>query len=252
MSGAPLKVLIVDDEPLARRGLERALTRHVDVRALPSCGDPQEAVTRLRAGGVDLVLLDVEMPELSGFDVIEAVGPEHMPRVVFVTAYDQHAVRAFEAEALDYLLKPLDETRLAAALDRARRSLGRAPAAHDAASLETLLHGRLSSHDRVVLRESGRVSFVPVAEITRLEAADNYVRVHTVAREHLVRGALKEWAARLPDAAFVRIHRSVVVAVSAVREVRAAQHGNAEIELRDGTQLTASRRYREAWSRLLR
>ncbi len=246
MTDSTFRVLVVDDEPLARKGLVRLVAAREGFEVAGECSNGKEAVRALREESFDLVLLDVEMPELDGFGVLEEVGAAAMPHVVFVTAFDQYAARAFEAHALDYVVKPVDPDRFARALERVRSA---AHAAEAGARLESLLAelGARGQHPaRIAARTGGRTLLVPVEDIDWLQAADNYVRLHVGGRIVLQRETLAHLADRLDPARFVRVHRSHVVNLSRVREVRSAGRGDAVILMEDGTQLPVSRRYRAA------
>ena len=203
----------------------------------------------------DLVFLDIQMPEVGGFDVVEAIGVARMPAVVFVTAYDEHALRAFDVHAVDYVLKPIDRHRFRTAVERARRRLAHAPGQLDrriAAALGEL--GR-PAHDyakRLAIKGDGRVILVDVDEVDRLEAAGNYVEVHSGARHHLVRETMASLEARLDPARFVRVSRSSIVNALCVRELQPMFNGDFVVVLRDGTKVAGSRRYRAAFDMLTR
>ena len=239
-----IRALIVDDEPLARERLRTLLAREPDVTLVGEAGDGAAAVRAILEHRPDLVFLDVQMPEIDGFDVLEAVADAPAPAVIFATAFDRHALRAFEVHAIDYLLKPFDRARFAAALDRARVELARGEAA--APRLLAMLKG-LSAHRpgarRLVVRDGGRVFFLPVDEVDWIEAAGNYVRLHAGAVQHLVRETMKSLAERLDPAVFARVHRSAIVNVDRIREMRAGFHGEYEIVLRSGARLQSSRGY---------
>jgi two-component system LytT family response regulator len=243
----PLRILIVDDEAPARRKLQRLLKDDPRVASVAEVPDGLAAVAALRKGGVDLVLLDVQMPGLSGFDVVETVGPAVMPPVVFVTAFDQHAVRAFEVQALDYLLKPVSRDTLDRALDRARAGTRDEPAdsARLAALLADLQQQRPRFLQRLVVGERDRLRLVRIADVRFFQAAGNYVEVHTAEKIHLVRESLAALEDRLDPARFARIHRSVIVNVDRVSHLEPWGHGDYEVTMQDGTQLRLSRRYRE-------
>jgi two-component system LytT family response regulator len=255
----PLSVGIVDDEALARRGIRSRLSRQGNVTVAAECESGREAVVAIRGGDLDLVFLDIQMPGLDGFDVIETIGPENMPVVVFVTAYDEHALRAFDVHALDYLLKPLDEERFREALDHARSRI----AEREAGELETQLTRLLSSLDdgpsaasgqgsgrepvtRFVVKSGGRVQFVKTDAVKWVEAAGDYVKLHTADRAHLLRKTMKEMETALPADRFVRIHRSTIMNVDALREMRPHGANNEYVViLSDGTERKLSRTYRE-------
>ncbi|HEX2190413.1 MAG TPA: LytTR family DNA-binding domain-containing protein [Longimicrobiaceae bacterium] len=248
-----LRVLVVDDEPLARRGILARLRRAGGVEVVGECASGREAVDAIRGLAPDLVFLDVQMPGTDGFGVVEAVGPERVPEVVFVTAYDEHALRAFEAQALDYLLKPVDDERFARALERARRrveerrhgALGRRVAAALAeAGAAAPPSAPERPAERFLVRRGGRVQVVHADEIDWVEAAGDYVSLHAGGATHLLRETMAALEARLDPARFLRIHRSTIVNVERIRELH--PHFNREyvVVLRDGTRLKLSRSYR--------
>lgn len=241
-----IRVLLTDDEPPARRKLAAHLRDEADVEIAGEAANGLEAVEKIGSLSPDLVFLDIQMPGLTGIDVVETVGPAAMPPVVFVTAYDEYAVRAFDLEAVDYLLKPYDAERFRTAMERARRRLaGPGPAA----SLERLVAALRPRHlDRFVVRYGEKVLLVPARSVLRLEAEGNYVRVHTAEGSHLVRETLARLEERLDPRRFARVHRSEIVAIEAVRELLPWSHGDYVAVLRDGTQVRVSRRYQ---SRLL-
>lgn len=245
----PARVLIVDDEPLARAHLRQLLAESADVDVIGECGDGREAVRRIREEAPDLVLLDVQIPELDGFGVVKEIGAERMPMVIFVTAYDEYALQAFDVFALAYLLKPVSRERFAGALERARALLsGRSGG--DTASRLTALLERMSEprqqSDRLSIKVEGRVLFVRVDEIDWLEAADNHVRLHMGQRSHQVRGTLASFEQRLPASGFLRIHRSTMVNVRRIAEVQPWFGGDYVFILAGGTRLTSGRSYRQA------
>ncbi|HEU4452316.1 MAG TPA: LytTR family DNA-binding domain-containing protein [Longimicrobium sp.] len=240
-----IRALIVDDEPPARRRLRALLSAEADVEVAGECGDGLQAVEQIRALRPDVVFLDVQMPEAGGFEVVEAVGPHRMPAVVFVTAYDEFALRAFEVHALDYLLKPYDRERFAATLRHVRARLG--GAAELAPRLLSLLdetRARPAYLERIPVRSGSRIQLVPVAELDYLQADDNYVRLHTGGRSHLVRETLGAMEARLDPERFLRVHRSLVVNLSRITELEPLFSGEYVLTLRDGTRLTTGRSYR--------
>jgi len=240
-----LRTLIVDDEPLARERVRRLLDGDADVEIVGECRDGFTAVERIAALAPDLIFLDVMMPGKDGFAVLDELrGPP--PAVIFLTAYDRYAVRAFDACALDYLLKPFDEERFARALDRAKRAL--AANAPPAAMPLAAAPGPLR---RLVVKERGRIFFVRTADITYVAAEGNYARVRAAGRDHLVRETLAALEAQLDAAAFVRIHRSTLVNLERVRHLEPMFHGQFTVVLDDGTRLTLSRRYRHHVERTL-
>lgn len=240
-----LRVLIVDDEPLARRGLRVRLERLPDVEIVSECGSGSEAVAAIETHAPDVVLLDVQMPELDGFDVIDAVGVDRMPVTIFVTAYDAHAIRAFEANALDYLLKPVDDDRFARAIERARGRVAERDARVREREMAAVLAAAPRRETRIALRDRGRVIVLEHADIDWISAEGDYVRVYAGGRGYLVRHTMQAMEARLDPAAFARIHRSAIVNVARVREVR--PHGDRDyiVTLRDDTKLKMSRSHRD-------
>lgn len=254
-----IRVLIVDDEPIARRGIRQKLRGEADLEVIGECGDGAAAIDAITELAPDLVFLDIQMPEVGGFDVVEAIGVARMPAVVFVTAYDEHALRAFDVHAVDYVLKPIDRHRFRTAVERARRRLADAPGQLDsqlnrriAAALGEL--GRPAHHfaKRLAIKGEGRVILVDVDEVDRLETAGNYVEVHSGARHHLVRETMASLEARLDPARFVRVSRSSIVNADRVRELQPMFNGDFVVVLRDGTKVTGSRRYRAAFDMLTR
>ena len=243
-----IRTLVVDDEPLARQRLRTLLAPDPDLELIGECGDGRQAVTAVQQLKPDLMFLDVEMPALDGFEVLHALAGVALPVVVFVTAHDRYALRAFEAHALDYLLKPFDKERFAQALMRAKNQvrLGQAAGIEDRLrSLLQTVEGRRPLPERLVVKSAGRVSFVRVAEVDWIEAAGNYVRLHLGKEEHLLRESLGGLEARLDPRRFVRIHRSTIVNIDRIRELRPTFHGDYLVVLKDGAELTLSRGCRD-------
>lgn len=245
-----MRILIVDDEAPARARLRRLLAGEGDVTVAGEADTGDAAVDAIAGLEPDLVLLDVQMPGLDGFGVVEAVGAAQMPPVIFVTAHDEHAVRAFEIHALDYLLKPVSAERLGAALDRARARVAagsRTAAAPERAPLEALLRAinpAPSYLQRVLVHDDRRALFIPVSTIDRVEAESNYVRVHVRGASYRLRGTLGAFAERLDPVHFLRLSRSTLVRLDAVKELHPWSHGDYQVVLHDGTVLMWSRRYR--------
>jgi two-component system LytT family response regulator len=231
-SPAGIRALVVDDEPLARSNLTVLLRRDPEIEIVGECGSGMEALAEIRGSKPDLVFLDVQMPECDGFDVLEMLGGELPPAVVFVTAYDQYALRAFEAGALDYLLKPFDNARFELALGRAKERI-----AHDRNPPPTL--------EMFVVKSAGQVSFLKISEIDWIEAADYYSCLHVGARTHLLRRSMAELDQELDQAVFCRIHRSTIVRLDRVRGLKLNESGEYDVLLADGTKLRLSRRYRK-------
>jgi two-component system, LytTR family, response regulator len=254
-SAMRIRALIADDEPLARERLRSLLARHDDVEIVGEAANGAEAIEAIGELRPDLILLDVEMPRVDGFAVLEALDPEALPAVVFVSAHDQYAVRAFEAHALDYILKPFDEARVDRALTRVRGQLARSPGTSrqvDPGLLSLLeeLRGRRRS-DRLVVKSGGRVVFLRTEDIDWVEASGNYVRLHVGGEAHLLRESMKNMERRLDPSTFVRIHRSAIVNVDRIRELEPWFHGEYIVILRDGTRLTSSRVFSDRLSALI-
>lgn len=251
-----LRVLVVDDEPIARRGLRRLLGEEPGVEVVGECGDGASAITAIAALAPDLVFLDVQMPELDGFGVIEAVGGQRMPAVVFVTAFDQHAVRAFDAQALDYVLKPVDPERFRRALQRARAHLARPDddfVRRVSQALKSIDRVELRDYPtRLAIRSEGRVRLVDVDEVDRILAAGNYAEIHAGGKRHLLRETMASLESRLDPQRFVRISRAAIVSLAQVREVQPLFNGDFVVLLKGGAQVSGSRRYRAALDALLR
>lgn len=232
-----IRTVIVDDEPLARTSLTVLLRLHPEVEIVAECGSGEDALSVIRASKPDLVFLDVQMPECDGFDVIEILGSD-APCVVFVTAYDSYALRAFEVGALDYLLKPFDNARFERTLERAKERVA------------SVNNGQKAKKS-FVIKTAGQVSFVAASEIDWIEAADYYVSLHLGAKTHLLRRSMAELEKELDQKAFCRIHRSAIVRLEKVRRLELNESGEYDVLLSNGARLRLSRRYRkELQSRL--
>jgi two-component system, LytTR family, response regulator len=243
-----IRTLIVDDEPLARERLAGLLAAEPDIEVLGQCRDGEEAVRAIVEQAPDLVFLDIEMPQMSGFEVIEAVGGERMPLVIFVTAHDQHALRAFQVRALDYLLKPFDRDRFRDALQRARKQVDRQDDGEIGRRLLALVKDLRRDQprtDRLVVKSAGRLFFLRMDEIDWIEAAGNYVRLHVGPTSHLLRETMNAIEGRLDPEKFFRIHRSRIVNMERIQEMQPWLNGEYAVVLRTGTRLTLSRGYRE-------
>jgi len=249
-----IRALIVDDEPLARRRLRSLLRSEPDIDLAGECGDGRCAVAAILEKKPDLVFLDVQMPELDGFAVLDAVGAEMLPAIVFVTAYDEHALRAFEVFALDYLLKPFDRERFRKTLERVRVEIAAQRSSSSNRELLDLISELRSSsrtQQRLMVRNAGRILFIGVNEIDWIEAEGNYVRLHVGKESHLMRETMNAIEQRLAMANFQRIHRSTIVNVERVRELQPWIRGDSVVILRDNTRLTLSRNYRERFENAL-
>jgi two-component system LytT family response regulator len=244
-----MRTLIVDDEPVARRGLRVLLERLPDVEVVGEARGVSDALQQIEAARPEVVLLDIEMPGGTGFELLAQLEPAQMPAIIFVTAYSEHAIRAFEMEALDYVLKPVNPERLALAIDRARRTLNVQEAAVLNARITRLLlalgDNRLPASDRIPFRVDGSIRLVAAGEIEVVEAAGNYCSVHTRGGQMIIRETLSAVEARLPPVSFVRIHKSMVVAVRSIAEIRPLPNRDAVAVLRSGRTVRVSRQFRE-------
>lgn len=240
----PLTSLIVDDEILARQGLRQLLRRDPEMAAIHEARDGREAVAAIKAHRPDLVFLDVQMPELDAFGVIEEVGVDLMPLIVFVTAHDEHAIRAFEISAVDYLLKPVTAARFDLALARAKAQVHQPAAGQEqiVALLETIASPPRHL-TRLAVRSPGKTYFVTVADIDWIGAAENYVELHTGSATHLMHVKMTALESSLDPGMFLRIHRSIIVNIGRIKELHSADHGEYVVLLRDGTRLQSSRTY---------
>ena len=248
-----IRVLIVDDEPWARKRIATLLRAEADVEIVGECADGTAAISKIGELSPELVFLDVQMPEVDGFDVIEGVGPEHMPLVIFATAYDKYALRAFDAHALDYLLKPFDEERFQRALSRARKDLQRGNGETEStlrSLLKTLQEGQRYLR-RLVVKSGGRVIFLKASDIDWFEATGNYVTLHAGRDSHLLRGTMNALEPKLDPDQFVRIHRSAIVSLDRVKELQPWFRGEQVLTLKDGTELTVGRAFRNRLQQFL-
>ena len=249
-----IQTLIVDDEPLARDRLQKLLDAEVDVDVLGQCTNGKEAVKAIREKSPDLVFLDVQMPELDGFGVLAALQLEEMPVIIFVTAHDKFALKAFEVHAVDFLLKPFDRDRFQTALKRAKERIKqKRPGELDQrlAALIAEIKPEAATLERMAVKTSGRVIFVKTSDIDWIEAADNYVNLHVGNEAHLHRETLTALAERLPSKKFMRISRSTIVNVDRIKELQPLFHGEYAVILRNGTTLTLSRSYRDVLDQLI-
>jgi two-component system LytT family response regulator len=249
-----IRALIVDDEPLAREGMRLHLEEEQDVEIVGEARDGAEAVEMIQALKPDLVFLDVQMPGVDGFGVLEAIGVDEMPCVIFVTAYDQFALRAFDSHAVDYLLKPFDAQRLHSAVDHARTQIRgklRNEVEERLAALLGELRGKSQYLERIVVRSGGRILILRIEDVEWLEAASNYVRIHAAGREYLLRETMTNLETKLDPTHFVRIHRSTIVRLDRIKELEPLFQGDYVLILEDGTRLTSSRGYRDRLQDLL-
>ncbi len=243
-----IRTLVVDDEPIARERIMSLLQQENDVEVVGECSDGVQAVSAIQQQSPDLVFLDVQMPGTDGFGVIQNIGADRMPTVVFVTAYDEYALKAFEVHALDYLLKPFGKDRFQETLKHAREHLDRRRAGDLGRRLLALvqdLKPETQRRDRLVVKSGGRVFFLRTDEIDWIEAAGNYVRLHLGEESHLFRETMNGMEGRLDSRRFVRIHRSRIVNTERIKELQPWFNGEYVVILRNGTRLTLSRGYRE-------
>jgi two-component system LytT family response regulator len=240
--------MVVDDEPMARERLVDLLGQEKDIELIGECADGAQAVSAIQQQQPDLVFLDVQMPACDGFRVIENVGPDRMPAVVFVTAYDEYALKAFEVHAIDYLLKPFGRDRFQQSLQHARAHVERRRAGDLGRRLMALVHDvkpEPPRMDRLIVKSGGRVFFLRTDDIDWVEAAGNYVRLHLATESHLFRETMNNMEARLDGQRFVRIHRSRIVNSDRIKELQPWFNGEYVVVLSNGTRLTLSRGYRE-------
>ena len=241
-----MNVLIVDDEPLAREGMKLLLQDEAAVASIAEARNGAEAVETIRSQRPDLVLLDVQMPEMDGFGVLRTVGVEDMPPVIFVTAHDRYAIQAFEVNAIDYLLKPVTRERCSEALARVRERLSiQGPDNRHVVSLLQQLAAPPKHLARVALRSAGKIAFVNIEDILYVQAAENYVQLHLKAARHLLHVPIATFESSLDPRMFLRIHRSLLVNAKYIQELETGPHGEFIVVLHGGTRLQSSRSYHE-------
>jgi two-component system, LytTR family, response regulator len=256
-----LRALVVDDEPLARDTLRRLLDSDPEIELMGECRGGAEAADRIRAEAPDILFLDVQMPEVDGFEVLRRAAPAEVPAVVFVTAHDAYAIRAFEAEALDYLLKPFDDRRFYHVVERAKTRVREHRVGRLARRMAETLDPRATPQpdaqanarfvERLGIRRDGGLYFIAVDEVDWIEAADYCVRIHTAGRFHLLREPLRELETRLDPRRFFRLHRSAIVNLARIKALQPHFHGDGIVVLQDGTRLRVSRARRDHLHRLL-
>jgi two-component system LytT family response regulator len=255
-----IRAVIVDDEPFARERVRRLLTEDSEIEIVGEAGDGAEAVSIIREKAPDLIFLDVQMPGKNGFDALAELAPEETPVVIFLTAYDSYAVRAFESAALDYILKPFDEERFQKAVNRAKNQFQqqtKAESNRNAVKLDDTLSEMGEAFDfargfleRVMVKKGGRVFFFKTAEIEWIEAYGNYVRLHFEKATYLLRETITNLETRLDPKKFARVHRSGLVNLERIREMQPVYGGRAKLGLASGANLTVSRRYYQKLSKL--
>jgi len=253
-----IRTIVVDDEKPARMRLIELLQREADVEVAGTASDGREALDVLRRVKPDLLFLDVQMPQLDGFGVLEQLAPNEMPITILVTAYDKYAIQAFDAHAIDYLLKPFSDQRFDNAIKRARKYIASADVRGQGEELTAAAEERRSVNarsgflERLVLKSNGSITFLDVDDVDWIEAAGVYIYLHAGRQKHLYRSSVTQLLQRLNPRRFVRIHRSAAVNTSRIRELQSVSHGDFALILKDGTELTLSRAYRsqvEAWLR---
>ena len=247
MNDGILNVLIVDDEPLARKGLRKLLAKEQDINVAGECVDGVDAVEHIQEKKPDIVFLDIQMPGLDGFGVIDAIGVKEMPLTIFVTAYDLHALRAFDVHAIDYILKPVIPERLTVALDRVRAMVhqsNRSEIDKQVAALLQAMRPSVDKLERIVIKSVGKVVLVPVDEIDWITADGDYVKLHTPHKVHLLREKISILETKLDPSNFIRIHRSAIVRIGCIRELRPLLNGDHVVILHNGEQLALSRTLR--------
>lgn len=257
MNDRTIRCLIVDDEPAARGALRSLLEPEPDIEIAGELADGETALKFLRKSATDLLFLDIQMPEMDGFEVLRRLDGSHIPVIIFVTAYDQYALRAFDSEAVDYLLKPYSDERFHQALARARRQVRSGRIGSVSEQLRRLLH-RTSVPEpagdyrsRLLIKHDGRITILPLAEVDWLEADGDMVKVHAGTRTFPVRETMKELESQIDPGRFVRIHRSTIISVDRIKELQPYFKGDYVVVLRDGTNLKLSRRFKSDLEKVL-
>jgi len=247
-----VRTLIVDDEPLGRERLRQLLAAQPEIELLGECADGRQAVAAIHEQSPELIFLDIQMPELDGFAVLEAINTDPMPIIVFVTAHDKFALRAFEVHAVDYLLKPFDRDRFQSALRRALEQVKHRepPRAQAQAAMLAEVKEPAKPAERFAIKSGGRITILKTADIAWIQAAHNHVQIHEDQQSHLLRETISGIEQKLPPEKFVRISRSVIVNLERVKELQPRFYGEYEVTLQNGTRLTLSRRYRSKLPRL--
>jgi two-component system LytT family response regulator len=243
-----VRTLIVDDEPIARKGIRRFLNAESDIEIIGECADGVEAVEMIQQQKPDLVLLDIQMPELDGFGVIEALEGKNIPVVIFITAFDEFALKAFSVHALDYLLKPLKQEQFHVALERAKAILGFKQKKQFEEQLNTMLKF-VSSHrtylERLIIKSNKSIIVLNVRDVDWFEAYGDYIRVHCNMKTHLIKNTMTELEKSLDPKMFVRVHRSTILQLNRVKELRPLSNGDYVVTLSDGANVSLSRTYSE-------
>lgn len=243
MLTSQLRVLIIDDEPRARGFIRKMLVGDPAVEIAGECGNGYEAVRAIKTKKPDLIFLDVQMPELDGFAVLERLRAEEMPALVFVTAFDRYALRAFEEHALDYLLKPFDQERFSRTLQHAKLRIAERRSAQQEGIAQLLAAAKRPSLDRITVKHSGRMLLLRGEDIEWIEAEDNYVLIHSGKDSYLLRQTLTEMEAKLDPERFIRVHRGAILNIEALKEFQPSFNGGYQLELKSGGKLSLSRSY---------
>lgn len=248
-----IRALVVDDEPLARRTIRRFVGKNTGVEIIGECGDGESAVRAIQDSKPDLVFLDIQMPEMDGFQVLSKIGADQMPVTIFVTAHDRFALRAFDANAIDYLLKPIGKERFERALDRAKQRIAGKADGDEVQRIISAVGQRAAANkypNRLAVPKNGRIMFVATHDIDWIEAEGNYVRLHVGSREHEFRETLAELGEKLNPAEFLRIHRSTIVNIERIEEIQPWFHGHHRVLLKNGKELRMSRYQHEIAKKL--
>lgn len=243
-----IRTVVVDDEPLACKRLEKLLKEDEEIDLLSLCANGKEAIKTINASEPDLVFLDIQMPEINGFEVLQQIEVEKVPLIIFVTAYDEYALKAFDVHALDYLLKPFKKERFYESLDRAKKALQKDNRAQINGNIESLLAYLDESGDpltRILVKSSGRYFFLKTSDIDWIESAGNYVRIHSKGENYLIRETMINMEKKLNSDTFFRIHRSTIINVEKVKELEQWFHGDYQVIMYDDQKLTMSRNYKE-------
>jgi len=254
MTENKIRVCIIDDELIACRRIQRLLKDDAEIDIVKICNDGEEAVESIQQFHPDLIFLDVQMPGMDGFEVLTSLNPESMPHVIFVTAFDRYAIKAFEVHALDYLLKPFDRKRFEQAVERSKSQIQQSQERSNNSELVALLKEmkNQSQHlERLVVKSQGRVFFLKTDEIDWIEAQGKHVSIHVGKETHLVREAMNNLEIELDPKKFARIHKSTIVNIDRIKQLQPLVHGDFRVILRDSTVLTISRRYRQKIDELL-
>ena len=252
MPKSRIRTIIVDDEPLAREAIRTRIALDDEIEIVAEACNGRQAIKEIRHRKPDLVFLDVQMPDLDGFQVLASLKESKLPIVVFVTAYEQHALRAFEVHALDYLLKPFDDERFQDALSRAKKSWRKDRGGDLEAKLRQVLDHKLEGKlDRMIVKETGRISFVKTDDIKWFRAEGNYVKLFVGKHSHMLHTSMNALEAQLDQSRFFRIHRSLIINIEHLQELRPWHTGEYIVVMRDGTELTMSRGYRDRLEQVL-